>query len=89
MEAKEKFVKLDIKEEIRKAMKELQCVPEVANLIYEDLCIHPNLNLLEGFKMPKFHTFEGIGNPLAHLRAYLNQLVGFLGDEVVLMRMFS
>ncbi|KAK4721901.1 hypothetical protein R3W88_012134 [Solanum pinnatisectum] len=87
--SKEEAAKLDMKEEIRKAMKELQCIPEVAGLNYEDLCIHPNLDLLEGFKVPKFDVFGGTGNPLAHLRAYCDQLVGVGRDEALLMRLFS
>ena len=35
-------------------MKEIQCTPNLAGLNYEDLCIHPNLYLPKGFKMPKF-----------------------------------
>ena len=76
-------------EEIRKAMKELQCIPEVAGLSYEDLCIHPNLDLPEGFKVPKFDVFKGIGNPLAQLRAYCDQLVEVERDEALLMHLFS
>ncbi|KAK4724407.1 hypothetical protein R3W88_027186 [Solanum pinnatisectum] len=70
-------------------MKELQCIPEVVGLSYEDLWIHPNLDLPEGFKVPKFDIFEGIGNPLAELRAYCDQLVGVGRDEALLMRLFS
>ena len=44
-------VKVDIKEEIKKSMKELQCIPDITGLSYEDLCIHPNLDLPEGFKI--------------------------------------
>ena len=62
--------KVDIKEEIKKAMKEIQCVPDITGLSYEDLCIHPNLDLPEGFKTTKFYTFGGVRNPMAHLRAY-------------------
>ncbi|XP_049345800.1 uncharacterized protein LOC125810336 [Solanum verrucosum] len=87
--SKEEAAKLDMKEEIRKAMKELQCIPEVAGLNYEDLCIHPNLDFPEGFKVPKFDVFGGTGNPLAHLRAYCDQLVGVGRDEALLMRLFS
>ncbi|KAK4717802.1 hypothetical protein R3W88_016140 [Solanum pinnatisectum] len=87
--SKEETAKLDMKEEIRKAMKELQCIPEVAGLNYEDLCIHPNLDLPEGFKVPKFDVFGGTGSPLAHLRAYCDQLVGVGRDEALLMRLFS
>ena len=44
-------------EVIKKAMKELLYIPEVNGLIYEDLFIYPNLDLPEGFKIPKFVTF--------------------------------
>ncbi|KAK4730873.1 hypothetical protein R3W88_023861 [Solanum pinnatisectum] len=70
-------------------MRELQCILKVAGLNYEDLCIHPNLDLPEGFKVPKFDVFGGTGNPLAHLRAYCDQLVGVGRDEALLMRLFS
>ena len=63
-------VKVDITEEIKKAMKELQCIPDITGLSYEDLCIHPNLDLPKGFKIPKFDTFGGVGNPMDHLRSY-------------------
>ena len=33
-------VKVDITEEIKKAMKELQCIPDIFGLSYEDLYIH-------------------------------------------------
>ena len=49
---------------------ELQCIPEIAGLSCEDLCIHPNLDLPKGFKIPKFDTFGGVGNPMDHLRSY-------------------
>ena len=32
-----KDVRVDIKEEIKKSMKDLQCIPDVAGLSYEDL----------------------------------------------------
>ena len=62
-------VRVDIEEEINKAMKELQCIPDIAGVSYKDLCIHPNLDLPEGFKILKLDTFGGVGNPMAHLRA--------------------
>lgn len=70
-------------------MKEVQCNPDVADLNYEDLSIHLNLDLSEWFKMPKFDTFEGIGNLLAHLIAYCEQVVGVGRHEVILMWRFS
>ena len=57
-------------------------------LNYEDLNHHPHLELLEDFKLPKFDTFSGVENPLSHLRAYCDQLIGVGKDEALLMRLF-
>ena len=81
--------KVDIKEANQKSMKEFQCIPDVSGLNFEDLCIHPNLYLSEGFKIPKFDTFKGLGNPMAHLRVYCDQLVRVGRDETLLMQHFS
>ena len=70
-------------------MKELKCIPDIAGLSYEDLCIHPDLDLPEGFKIPKFDTFGGVGNPMAHLRAFCDQLVGVGRDEALLICLFN
>ncbi|KAK4708058.1 hypothetical protein R3W88_028983 [Solanum pinnatisectum] len=70
-------------------MKELHCIPEENGLNYEDLCIHPNLDLPEGFKVPKFDTFRGTKNSLAHLRTYCDRLVGVGRNEAFLIRLFS
>ena len=52
-------------------------------------CIHQNLDLPEGFKIPKFDTFGGVGDPMAHSRTYYYQLVVVGRDEALLMRLFS
>ena len=78
-----------MKEEIRKAMKKLHYISEVDGLSYEDLCIHPNLDLPERFKVPKFVTFNGTRNSLAHLKVYYDQLVGVGKNEALLMRLFG
>lgn len=44
-------------------------------LDYDNLCMHPDLDLPEGYKVPKVDTFNGLGNPLALLRAYCDKLV--------------
>lgn len=80
---------VDIKEKIKNSMKELQCFLDMDGLRYEDLCIHPNFNLKQGFKFPKFGTFGGVGKPMAYLRAYCDQLDGVGKDEALLMRHFS
>ena len=36
-----------------------------------------------------FDTFGGVGNPMAHLRAYCDHLVGVGRDESLLMCLFS
>lgn len=81
--------KIDLKEEIQKAMKELLCISMVASLSYEGLCIHSNLDLPEGFKVKKFEVFRGIGNPFEYLRTYCDQLMGVEKDDTLLMRIFS
>ncbi|XP_060216771.1 uncharacterized protein LOC132644214 [Lycium barbarum] len=59
-------------------------------LRYSNLCIHPDIGLPEGFKIPKFDHFNGSGNPRAHLRAYCDHLVGNDRNEAsLLMRLFS
>ena len=87
--SREEVVKLNMKEEIRKTMKELHHIFEVDGLSYKDLCIHQNLDLPEGLKVPKFFTFNGTGNPLARLKVYCNQLVGVGKNEALLMRLFG
>ncbi|XP_059285137.1 uncharacterized protein LOC132038491 [Lycium ferocissimum] len=59
------------------------------SLSYDDLCMHPNLDLPKGFKIPKFEIFNGTGNPKAHLRSYCDQLVGIKKNEPLIMRLFS
>ena len=60
MERSNEEVKFGIKEEIRKAIKELQCIPDIVGHNFEVLCIHPNFYLPEEFKIPKFDTFGGV-----------------------------
>ena len=51
-------VKVDIKEEVKKAMKEIQCIPDITGLSYEDLCIHPNFDLQKGSRFQSLTPFE-------------------------------
>ncbi|XP_069145570.1 uncharacterized protein [Solanum lycopersicum] len=81
--------KIDIKEKIKRAMKELQCTQDIAGVSYAELCINSDLNLPEGFKILMFESFRGEGNSMAHLRAYCDQLVEVGKKEVLLMRLFS
>ncbi|XP_060183211.1 uncharacterized protein LOC132613178 [Lycium barbarum] len=62
---------------------------KATSLRYDDMCMHPNLDLPEGFKIPKFEMFNGTENPQAHLRSYCDQLVGVKEHEPLSMRLFS
>ncbi|XP_069145964.1 uncharacterized protein [Solanum lycopersicum] len=61
---------------------------KLGGLGYEDLCMHPDVELPEEYKLPKFETFNGIGDPNAHLRMYCDKLVGVGRDERILMKLF-
>ncbi|XP_049406297.1 uncharacterized protein LOC125869949 [Solanum stenotomum] len=55
---------------------------------YDDLCIHPNIDMPVGYKPPKFDMFDEKGDPHAHLRAYYDKLVGVGRNEKLKMRLF-
>ncbi|XP_049387091.1 uncharacterized protein LOC125851355 [Solanum stenotomum] len=78
-----------MKDAISEAVKSVQFSRKITGLEYEDLCMHPDLKIPEGYKIPKFETFNGIGNPMAHLRAYCDKLVGIGKNDVLIMRLFS
>ncbi|KAG5622999.1 hypothetical protein H5410_008217 [Solanum commersonii] len=62
-------------------MRNLQTTRGNKSLEYEDLCVQPDIDLPIGYKLPKFDTFNGIGDPHTHLRAYCDKLVGVGRDE--------
>ena len=78
-------VEQSIRDEVRNAMKDFRHTPDIVGFNYEDLCCHPHLELAEDFKVPKFDKFSGVQNPLTHLRAYSDQLIGVWKDETLLM----
>ena len=43
------------------------------DLRYKNLCLHPGVELSSGFKIPKFNMFDGHGDPMAHLKDFLQQ----------------
>lgn len=43
---------------------------------YEDLCIHPDVEFLEGYKPSKFELYNGTGDPKAHLCVFYDKLAG-------------
>lgn len=80
---------ITIKKALSQVMKNMQSTWRVIGLEYEDLCMHPDLDLPEGYKVSKFDTFNNIGNPMPHLRVYCDKLVGVGENEVMLMMLFS
>ncbi|XP_070046146.1 uncharacterized protein [Nicotiana tomentosiformis] len=78
-------------EELKKLTGRVQSVEGgkgVEGLNYEDLCIQPNVELPEGYKLPKFEMFDGTGDLKVHLRTYCDKLVGVGKDEKINMKLF-
>ncbi|XP_016567300.1 uncharacterized protein LOC107865576 [Capsicum annuum] len=55
---------------------------------YNDLCVHPGVDLPKWYKVPKFEVLDSAGNPMSYLRRYCEQLVGIGKNEVLLIRLF-
>ncbi|XP_070040675.1 uncharacterized protein [Nicotiana tomentosiformis] len=49
---------------------------------------HPDIELPEGYKPPKFEMFNGTSDPKVHLRTYCDKLVGVGKDERIRMKLF-
>ncbi|XP_055803394.1 uncharacterized protein LOC129872427 [Solanum dulcamara] len=73
---------------LRKALKNLQVTRGTESLDYDDLCIHPDIDMPVGYKPPKFDVFDGKSDPHAHLRAYCDKLVGVGRNEKLRMKLF-
>lgn len=48
---------------LKESVKSLQITKRGEGLGYEDLCVHPDIDLPTGYKPPKFDIFDGTGNP--------------------------
>lgn len=47
---------------------------------YDDLCIHPDINIPVGYKPPNFDVFDEKGDTNAlYLRSYCDKLVAYEG----------
>ncbi|XP_055800430.1 uncharacterized protein LOC129869872 [Solanum dulcamara] len=73
---------------LRKALKNLQVSRGTESLDYDDLCIHPDIDMPVGYKPPKFDIFDGKSDPHTHLRAYCDKLVGVGRNEKLRMKLF-
>lgn len=58
-------------------------------LSYNNLCVHLDVDLPEGYKILKFKTFGSIGNLMAHLRRYYDKMVKIKRSKALLMHLFS
>ncbi|KAJ8574068.1 hypothetical protein K7X08_010579 [Anisodus acutangulus] len=73
---------------LKEAFKNIQTSKGHEGLEYEDLCMHPDIELPVGYKMPKFDLFDGKGNPYSHLRSYCDKLVGVGKNQAIIMKIF-
>ncbi|OIT34761.1 hypothetical protein A4A49_03430 [Nicotiana attenuata] len=73
---------------LRKIVEKEMRARNIQSLRYESLCMHPNVELPPGFKIPKFNTFNGKGNHISHLKDYCTRLVGIGHNEAIRMKLF-
>ena len=92
----ERTVKNPEKDEITRKMKsieqsfrDMRGLGGQVSVAYKDLCLFPNVQLLEGFKMPKFDLYNEHGDPVAHLRGFYSKMRGAGGRDELLMAYFS
>nr|XP_033516537.1 uncharacterized protein LOC117280880 [Nicotiana tomentosiformis] len=69
-------------------MKNLEVARGSESLDYEDLCIHPDVDMPAVYKPPKFDIFNGTGDPRANSRAYCDKLVGVGRNEKLRIKLF-
>ncbi|XP_033516947.1 uncharacterized protein [Nicotiana tomentosiformis] len=60
----------------------------VEGLNYKDLCIQLDVELLEGYKPPKFEMLYATGDLKVHLRTYCDKLVGVVKNEEICIKLF-
>ncbi|XP_070020747.1 uncharacterized protein [Nicotiana sylvestris] len=78
-------------EELKKLTSRVQSIEGdrgIEGLNYEYLFKHPDVELPERYKPPKFEMFDGIDDPRVHLRTYYDKLVGVGKDEKIRMKLF-
>ncbi|XP_070011450.1 uncharacterized protein [Nicotiana sylvestris] len=74
---------------LEQTFRNMQGLGGQVNVGYKDLCLFPNVQLPVGFKKPKFHLYDGQGDPLAHLRGFCSKMKGASGKDELLMAYFS
>lgn len=73
---------------VRKALKSLQVTRGMEGLDYDDLSIHPDIDIPVGYKPPMFDIFDRKGDPHVHLRACCDKVVGVGRNEKLRMKLF-
>ncbi|KAK4732204.1 hypothetical protein R3W88_025192 [Solanum pinnatisectum] len=73
---------------LRKAFDEELCSRICQSLKYENLYVHPNVELPPGYTLTKFNTFNGKRDPISHLKDYCSKLVDIGHVEAIRMRLF-
>ncbi|XP_070015116.1 uncharacterized protein [Nicotiana sylvestris] len=74
---------------LEKSLKNMQGIGSQISMSYKDLCLFPDVQLLAGFKMPKFDLYDGHRDLVAHLRGYCSKMRGAGGKDKLLMAYFS
>lgn len=69
-------------------MKILHVTRESKSLDNEGLCIHPNIDMSEGYKPLQFDIFDGMSGPHTNLRAYCYKIVGVGRNMNLRMKLF-
>ncbi|XP_070002646.1 uncharacterized protein [Nicotiana sylvestris] len=74
---------------LEQLFRDMQGLGGQVSVAYKDLCLFPDVQLLAGFKMPKFDLYDGHGNPVAHLRGFYSKMRGAGRKDELLMAYFS
>lgn len=56
-------------------VKHVEGSKSLGGLSDDDLCMYPDVELLEGYKLPNIEMFNDIGDPKSHLRTQCDKLV--------------
>ncbi|XP_027109376.1 uncharacterized protein [Coffea arabica] len=93
IEAGESFVPIDKNllkrlDRLDEFMRNSEGLSKQGGLDYNELCLFPNMQLLVGFKAPKFSKYDGRDNLKTYLRMFANKLGKLIDDENLPVRLF-
>ena len=58
-------------------------------LRFKDFCRHPDVALPEGFKIPKFSKYNGVGDPYHHLLSFCGYCRGLDSQSALLKHLYQ